>query len=278
MKKILVTGANGYVWARVYEDLKHFYDTIGTYHSRDNGEGLKQLDITDAKAVSELVEYHKPELIVHLSGNASVKTAQENGEAVYRIDVNGMRNVVVAANLQKAKLIYLSSMASYTDTRYGIFKSLAEGLAKETRAWWNIIRAGVVVWISPNNLNDRPYNRITQALIDQIPQIFSDSFLFQPSYIGQIFDIVNHSLWTDKWWYELEPATPELTTMYRLASDLAKYFSLETIQKEVTRGQSKFEPLKTNLGSMTRFGLKNYNYDQLLDILKKEIQEIKIYS
>lgn len=272
MTKILITGANGYVGTRVLNDLaqQEIYELLGTYHYLPWPD-LVQMDITKADEVYTVVENFDPDLIVHLSGNASVKLVENNPNEARAIDVEGSANLVNTANKMGSKILYVSSMGKYTDTLYGNLKDEAESIIKWTKVWWNIVRAGVIVWLSPNTRNDRPYNRILHMISDRRPTPFPDGFSFQPTYIGQIAQIINNALSENKRWYELEPGTPEHVSMYTLAYDLAGMFGLEIWKTPAVPNQIMPPPLHANIQSMVDFGLQNYSYAELLQKLREEI-------
>lgn len=272
MTKILITGANGYVGTRVLNDLaqQEIYEVLGTYHYLPWPD-LVQMDITKADMVKAVLEDFDPHLIVHLSGNANVKRVAEHPDEARKIDVEGSANLVNAANEMGSKVVYVSSMGKYTDTVYGALKRETEDIIKWTKAWWNIVRAGLIVWLSPNTRNDRPYNRILNMILDKRPSSFPDGYTFQPTYIGQIADIVQHSIESNKWWYELEPGIPEHVSMYTLAHDLAQRFGLEIWKTPAVPNQIMPPPLHANIQSMVDFGLQNYSYAELLQKLREEI-------
>lgn len=60
-QKILITGASGYVGARIYSDLETSYEVVGTYHSEKLLDELVQIDLTNEVEVIKLLEQVKPD-------------------------------------------------------------------------------------------------------------------------------------------------------------------------------------------------------------------------
>ena len=54
--KILITGASGYVGARIFEDLRGHHDVTGTFQRNKFFTDLRQLDITDRKTVGGILK------------------------------------------------------------------------------------------------------------------------------------------------------------------------------------------------------------------------------
>lgn len=105
MKKILLTGADGFFASRFYEFYKNKYEIIP----------LKRvdLDIRDENKSLELLNFHKPDFVIHTAAVADTKRCEENPELSYDINVLGTKNIAKACSNIKAKLIYLSTEQLY---------------------------------------------------------------------------------------------------------------------------------------------------------------------
>lgn len=126
MKKIFVTGAEGFVGQYTVNQLKKTYSIVGLsrntpLESSNNveyiiGELLSETDIYN------ILKKHKPEIILHLAGIA--KTWDNNPQEVFKINLFGTLNLyscILKLKLEQnynPKILYVSSAEIYgkTDT------------------------------------------------------------------------------------------------------------------------------------------------------------------
>ncbi|CAN5130148.1 dTDP-4-dehydrorhamnose reductase [soil metagenome] len=105
--KILGTGLTGLVGSRIVELLKDKYEFENI--SRSTG-----VDITNKEQVHKAISETDAEIVFHLAAKADVdgcekdKELGEQGEA-WKINVEGTRNVVLACEALKKKLVYIST-------------------------------------------------------------------------------------------------------------------------------------------------------------------------
>jgi len=115
---ILVTGGNGQLGKEVTELLKEKgIDFISVNSS--------QLDVTDFDCVVDFINKHKPSVIFHCAAYTAVDKAEDDGYFRNReVNVDGSRNISIAAENVNAKLIYISTDYVFdgkkTDQEYGI--------------------------------------------------------------------------------------------------------------------------------------------------------------
>ncbi len=75
---IIITGASGYVGARLYLDLSKDFRVLGTYKTKQLSEEFEKLDITNSGDVNDLVKSCKPNVIIHAAANASSKSCESD--------------------------------------------------------------------------------------------------------------------------------------------------------------------------------------------------------
>ena len=139
MKKILITGAKGFFGARFWKAYQGKYDVCGT--DKDD------TDITDEKAIAQLITQFKPDYIIHTAAIPVTNFCNEHPDAAHKINVDGALNVARAAKTVHAKMVLLSTEQIFNgnsekgpynenvvpvpDTVYGLNKVEAEKKVKE---------------------------------------------------------------------------------------------------------------------------------------------------
>ena len=111
--KVLVTGTSGQLGFDVMEELaRRGYEGIGADRSETDAEFEHVvLDITDADKVMEVVREVKPDVIVHCAAWTNVDGAEDpaNLKVVRAVNVDGTRNLALAAKEVDAKFVYIST-------------------------------------------------------------------------------------------------------------------------------------------------------------------------
>ena len=105
-KKVLVTGADGFIGSYLYDALdKKGYNVVD----------LGKVDIRDFKKILRIFKKEKPYAVFHL---AALLPPGEN-KTLFDVNVKGTFNLVEACRLQRVKrFIYSSSMNVYGDAKY----------------------------------------------------------------------------------------------------------------------------------------------------------------
>lgn len=151
---ILLTGGNG----QLGTELRHLLDEKGMkYVSTDAAE----MDITDAKATMAYIEELKPTVIYHCAAYTAVDKAEDEGKELdEKINVDGTRNVALAAKAVGATLVYISTDYVFDGTlkdgeyavdapvnpqnEYGRTKALGEKAVQDIMDDYYIIRTSWV--------------------------------------------------------------------------------------------------------------------------------------
>lgn len=105
--KVLVTGVAGQLGHDVMQELaKREIPAVGT----DLKEGIP-LDITDEKAVHQVLQKEKPTVIIHCAAWTAVDLAEEeqNKKMVYAVNVTGTENLAKEAAVLGARFVYIST-------------------------------------------------------------------------------------------------------------------------------------------------------------------------
>ena len=112
--KIIVTGANGQLgWDIILELKKRGHEPIATdiLDSFEQDCEYIKLDITDEKAVHDVIAKTKPDAVVHCAAWTAVDAAEdeENKPKVYAINVLGTKYIAEACKEADCKMIYIST-------------------------------------------------------------------------------------------------------------------------------------------------------------------------
>jgi dTDP-4-dehydrorhamnose reductase len=112
MKRVLVTGAGGFLGSNLVVIFRERFDVTATYFRNPIPAGhchSLPMDITRSGEVLAVVERLRPEVVVHCAAEARVDYCEAHPEDTFRINVEGARNVAEAARLQGAKFVYIST-------------------------------------------------------------------------------------------------------------------------------------------------------------------------
>lgn len=110
MKKLLVTGASGFLGSRIAAFYKENYLVLAPSHA--------QLDITDEESVSHYFKQCKPDIVIHCAAISDTGTCEKNPNLSFSVNVTGSENITKASLLFSAKCILCSSDQVYCNSAY----------------------------------------------------------------------------------------------------------------------------------------------------------------
>lgn len=116
-KRMMLTGAEGFLGARIAAYYENQYDV------RKTGHGC--LDITDKKAVFEFFKNEKPDMVIHCAAISNTMICDDNPGLSKSVNVKGVVNLSEACSETGSRLVFMSS-----DQIYG--GSMKKGSNKET--------------------------------------------------------------------------------------------------------------------------------------------------
>ncbi|MFT4303641.1 MAG: sugar nucleotide-binding protein [Candidatus Woesearchaeota archaeon] len=270
--KILIIGASSYVGASIYLRLKEKYFVIGTYNSNKLLPELEKLDITNQENINDFIKTKRPDVIIHVAAIASGGWCEKNTEEAITINKYGTKYLVDAANTINSKIILISSFAvADKESIYGKTKIASEEYVKEVNAGYIILRPSLIVGLSPNTINDRPFNRFLKNITEKIPAVYDTSWKFQPTWLKHIVDIIETILERGINNEIIPISVPELKNRYEIAKDILIPFGIKVLpenKKDLTPTFSE------KLNKLEELKLPKYSYNEMI---KGIIQEIKYY-
>jgi len=131
-KKILITGANGYVGSNLQthlDDLK--YVVYSTDLTSSKKAQFWASDISDYAGVFAVIKRSEPDVIIHTAGLSSLGECEKNPKKAYAVNVLGTRNIINAVKKlnPKSKLVFMSSDYVFSGDR-GNYKEDDERIPK----------------------------------------------------------------------------------------------------------------------------------------------------
>jgi len=269
--KILITGASGYVGAKLYVDIKQVHEVIGTYFTKKLFEELIQLDITNRENVTSIISEVKPDIIIHVAANPDPRWCEKNSEEAIKINQTSTEFIVDAANTVGAKILFISSYAVINNSSvYAKTKSASESIVKNTTSGFIIIRPAHIVGYSPNTENDRQYNRFLKNLKDQVPAVYDTSWRFQATYLRHISEVILRIIELHISNQIIPVAVPELTTRFDLAKDILSPFGIQvTGENQNNHAPQFFE----DVSILHKLHLPEYSYTEMITNILQETRD-----
>lgn len=105
MKKLLVTGASGFVGSRAAEFYRGKYQVYAPSH--------REMDITDEENVYAVFEDFRPDYVVHCAAISDIGRCEREPEQSWKINVDGSRNMARVSARYGAKCLVCSSDQVY---------------------------------------------------------------------------------------------------------------------------------------------------------------------
>lgn len=104
-KKMLITGASGFLGSHVAQYYKDKYEVLTPSHS--------EIDIADESSVMTYFKDNRPDVVIHCAAISDVGRCEREPEFSWSINVVGTENVVKAAKEVSAKCVCCSSDQVY---------------------------------------------------------------------------------------------------------------------------------------------------------------------
>ena len=200
MKKILVTGASGYLAHRLLPLAAQYGEVIGVARRRESVLADVQaevLDITDRNAVDLLVRKIKPDIILHAA--ASNPGVEES--VMDAVNHLGSAYIAEAAKFQRSRLVVVSTesvhngqQAPYADSaiadpvnNYGQTKALGEQAVMRTYPKAAIVRTSLIYGLE---LMDRGTRGFVDRLERGEPLVLFNDVIRQPVWVDSLAEAI----------------------------------------------------------------------------------------
>ncbi len=209
MQTILVTGANGFLGSYLCELLMTGYKIIATgkgagrLNYQHSNLQYTTLDFTSEDNVKEVLQKHRPNVIIHAGAMSKPDECELDKEQAYLTNVMSTRYLLKQAGLFKSFFIFVSTDFIFDGEKgmykeddetgpvnyYGETKLLAEREVKKYAFKWTIVRT-VLVYGNPKSGRDNILTVVAKSLQKgESPRIFDDQ-LRTPTYVEDLANAI----------------------------------------------------------------------------------------
>lgn len=175
--KILLIGANGQLAREFLKSLEnHQVEALNK----------QQLDISSNSAVSNVVSFYKPDIILNCSAYNLVDKAEEDPDAAFRVNADGVRNLASAGKKHHALVVHYSTDYVFDGTKddfykeddasnpinnYGKSKLAGERMLTEETDGFLLFRTS---WVFGEGKQNFLYKLVEWAKLNRVLRIVSD--------------------------------------------------------------------------------------------------------
>jgi len=167
MRRVLITGGSGLLGCALVNIFSKENIVLSTYHTKMLHENTIYLDITDVRLVNKIINHFSPELVIHTVAEKNVELCELYPDVAYRINRDGTKNIVNAAENIGSYMVYISTNYIFDGLKgkyaedddpnplnvYGKSKLAGEKAVKEICSKYLIVRTDLLYGWHPNKIN-----------------------------------------------------------------------------------------------------------------------------
>lgn len=277
MKKILLTGASGFILSAFHERYKNEFDIIRTAR---NKEKFVNLDVRDEAQVNRVMNVHKPDIVLHGAGITSTGGCENNKTLAYDINVNGTTHIAKACKNNGAKMVFFSTEQVFNgneekgpyaetdqpvpNTYYGETKLAAEESIKEILDDYIIIR---LTWMFGFLKNPRVKNILTDTIFAKEDIYVPDNEFRGMSSIETLLDVFPKIMSLPKGIYHI--GSENNKSRYDIVRGILRLVNKNDIQL-IKNNHEKVRDIRLSMEKTNGFGI---SFDKTTHAIKKTIHE-----
>ena len=121
--KILITGSSGFVGTSFISKYYNDFDIISVIRDAKKKKKVQivkkinvEIALIENKKIIKIIKKHKPAIVLHLANFGSTIDCEKFSDDAFRVNVNGIINVIAGCVQTNAKLIFISSREVYGET------------------------------------------------------------------------------------------------------------------------------------------------------------------
>lgn len=257
MQTVLITGANGFVGVYLTSVLvEKNYKVVATgrgksrMHIKHKNLQYQELDFTDEQNLKEVLEQHKPTIVVHAGALSKPDDCKRNKELAYLTNTIATQHLLKYATLHKSFFIFLSTDFIFDGKRgmyseedipapvnyYGETKLLAEAAVKEYEFKWCIVRT-VLVYGNPKGGRHNLLTLVAEKLKNgESYKVFNDQ-IRTPTYVEDLTRAIA-TIIDNRATGIYHISGKDVATPFDMAVATAKYLSLDENRIEAVTAES----------------------------------------
>ncbi|MGH7203516.1 MAG: SDR family oxidoreductase [Candidatus Levyibacteriota bacterium] len=238
MKKILITGASGFLGAKLYTIFGSDPTVIvgGTYSSKERS-GLLEMDVTNREQTMKIITGFHPDIVIHTVALSDTDYCEEHKSEAERINYEGTVNIVAACQEIGARLDYISTIYVFN----GEEEAYNEDMNPTPGNWYGKtkLKAEEVVQTLPRHGIYRSDKIFGFNGFDQENGYLSKIIKGEPFAVNA--DLLAHPIFADDYGHAIQRmqeldevgilhvAGPERITKFELMKSLAKIIGKESV-------------------------------------------------
>lgn len=209
MKKVLITGGNGYIASSIFASLSEIYE-ISTVSRKD-------FDLIDYYSLSQWIENKYFDVVIHTATEGGNRLKQEDGNTLYR-------NLLMYDNLldhksHYKKFITFGSGAEFTNPKspYGLSKRIIADSIKQNDNFYNLRIWGVF----DENEEDRRFIKSNiRRYINKEPMIVSSNKKMDFIFMDDLIHIIKSYIENDNQDREIDCTYSEKFSLLDIANKI----------------------------------------------------------
>lgn len=276
-KKILLTGAKGFILSAFYERYKNEYEIIRTGRNMKN---FVDLDVRDEAQVNRVINQYKPTIILHGAGITSTGGCEKNKELAYDVNVNGTINVAKACKNSGVRMIFFSTEqvfngneegGSYNETcqpepntYYGETKLAAENQIKNILDDFVIMR---LTWMYGFSKDPHVKNILTDTIFAEEDIKVPDNEFRGMSNVETLLDVFPKIMNLPKGTYHIGSENDQ--SRYAIVKEILSSINRHDIQA-VKKNHGQVRDIRLSMQKTNGLGIE---FDETLEAIKKTIDK-----
>lgn len=215
--RIAITGANGFIGARLFEYLNVGHMIVPLL--RNPPPRAFSFDLSQPAALHKTLDRLDIDLFIHAGAIARRRQCEIMPVLAHTVNVEATRVIASWAATRGVRVLFLSSVGVYEHSVYAETKRLAERSIEEIGGNASILRLAYSFGRSNSMSRPRPQALIEQEALNIGSQEFDMSWRFQPTSLSHLCSVIDHYIVrSDVLPRSLNVVTQDSTTFHGIAA------------------------------------------------------------